>query len=195
MARLVFIAAVLAAFHSLWNGCSSSGSLARSVGSNVVLEARDFDIHFSEIGDLSEWFMLFGANENRGNDNLSHVWLSGIEIRDARMLYRSYPDFHMCKSPGSAKAQALLKRLNLVATDPGTRSALVDAVNLFEKRLRSKGERVCVGLEGKRLSLDSIRDRPDGTDIKLRFRGFDRTDFYLAERVQVRDCGSLLREG
>ena len=193
MARLCFIVIVLAALHSLWNRCSSNGSVARSAGSDVVLEARGFDVHFSDIGDLSGWFMLFGASR-KGND-LSHVWLSGIEIGDARALYRRYPDFHMCKSPGSTKAQALTKGMRVVAADPGTRRALDDAVNLHKKRLRNKGERVCVGLTGKRLSLDSVRNKPDGTDITRNFRGFDRSGFYLAERVQVRDCGSLLRGG
>ena len=192
MARLFFIAAVIWALYSGWNRSCSSGSVARSAGSNVVLEARGFDVHFSRIGDLSEWFMLFGGN-HRGNDSLSHVWLSGIKIGDARALYRRYPDFHMCKSPGAGKAQALTKGMHLVAADPETRRALIDAVNLFEKRLRNKGERVCVGLTGKRLSLESVRDKPDGTDITRNFRGFSRTSFYFAERVQVRDCGSLLR--
>ena len=194
MARLCFIVIVLAALHSLWNRCSSSGSVARSAGSDVVLETRGFDVHFSEIGDLSGWFMLFGGS-HMGNDWLSHVWLSGIEIGDARALYRRYPDFHMCKSPGSTKAQASTKGMEVVAADPRTRRALDDAVNLFKKRFRNKGERVCVGLTGKRLSLDSVRRKPDGTDITRNFRGFKRNGFYFAERVQVQDCGSLLREG
>ncbi len=101
----------------------------------------------------------------------------------------------MCKSPGSTKAQALTKGMRVVAADPGTRRALDDAVNLHKKRLRNKGERVCVGLTGKRLSLDSVRHKPDGRDITRNFRGYKRIGFYFAERVQVRDCGSLLREG
>ncbi len=191
MARLCFIVIVLAALHSLWNRCSSSGSVARSAGSEVVLEEGDFEVHFSGIGDLSEWLMLFGT----GTDPLSDVVLLGIEIRDARALYRRYPDFHMCKSPGSTKAQASTKDMEVVAADPRTRRALDDAVNLFKKRFRNKGERVCVGLTGKRLSLDSVRHKPDGTDITRNFRGFKRNGFYFAERVQVQDCGSLLREG
>ncbi len=157
MARLCFIVIVLAALHSLWNSCSSSGSVARSAGNDVVLEARDFDVHFSGIGDLSEWIMLFG----KGTDPLSDVVLVGIEIRDARALYRRYPDFHMCKSPGAAKAQALVKSMHLVAPDPAMRRALVDAVKLSGKRLRNKGERVCVGVEGKRLAVK----KPAADDI------------------------------
>ncbi len=192
MARLFFIVAVILALNSLWNRCSSNGSVSRSAGSDVVLEARGFDVHFSEIGDLSGWFMLFGASR-KGNDSLSHVWLSGIEIGDARALYRRYPDFHMCKSPGSTKAQASTKDMEVVAADPRTRRALDDAVNLFKKRFRNKGERVCVGVEGKRLAVNSMRYKPDGTEVTYKASDFE--DYHLVERVQVRDCGSLLREG
>ena len=189
MGRLLFIVVVLTALHSLWNSCSSSGSVVRSAGSEVVVEEGDMEVHFSRRGDLSEWIMLFG----RGTDPLSDVVLVGIDIRDARALYRRYPDFHMCKSPGSAKAQALVKSMHLVAPDPAMRRALVDAVKLSQKRLRGKGERVCVGLEGKRLSMDSVHYKPDGTDITQNSSGFE--DYYLVEGVQVQDCGSLLREG
>ena len=189
MARLLFIALVLMALHSLWNSCSSSGSVVRSAGSEVVVEEGNMEVHFAGKGDLSEWIMLFG----RGTDPLSDVVLVGIEIRDARALYRRYPDFHMCKSPGAAKAQALVRSMHLVAPDPAMRRALVDAVKLSGKRLRNKGERVCVGVEGKNLAVNSMRYKPDGTEVTYKSSDFD--DYHLVERVQVRDCGSLLREG
>jgi hypothetical protein len=173
----------------LWLG----GPAARVDGSSVELATDDFDVRFSRGSPFSESYMVFGGYNKQLKNAFFHVSLAGLPVTSARSIHRSYPDFHMCKSPGAKQAQQLTRDMNFVAADASAKGALIDVVDLHEKRIGSGGERTCVTVSGSELSLESVRGRQVEEDVTSDIRRtLGNSKYYLAESAEVADCQSLL---
>lgn len=163
-------------------------------GRRVVRQAGQLEASFSMVGSLDDAYMLFGGNADRHPNSLTHAIVAGLPIRDARLISASYPDFHMCKSPGASQAKRLTEDLTFVAANRAARSGLEEAVRLFQQRLRGGGERTCIRVSGAPLELDAVRVEQNGEDITGQVqRAYARSNLVLAERVEVEDCRELLR--
>lgn len=164
-------------------------------GREVRLAAGDLEYRFSRQGPLADRFMLFGGDSISHRNSPMHAIVSTLPLHHAQLIAQSYPDFYMCKSPGAAQAQAYVESMALITASRRVRGTLEEAIDLFEKRLRSGGERTCIGVKGAALSLESVSLRQDGTDISDEVvPGLTRsTRFYLAEEAELLECGPLLR--
>jgi hypothetical protein len=166
----------------------------RVEGRSVVRDMKDFEVGFTRQEDLSEAYMVFGGDAKQRVNGFTHASVAALPIREARWIAQRHPDFHRCASPGAKLAKDRVEAMSFVAADGAARDALSEAVELHEDRLREDGDRTCFRVNGARLEIESIRVKHDGQDVTRRFaKPLARTDFYLAEHVELEDCAALLR--
>jgi hypothetical protein len=163
-------------------------------GREVIRDAGQLEARFSVVGSLRESYMLFGGDAQQHRNSITHVTAAGLPIRNARSIASIYPDFHMCTSLGAKQAMQDTQNLSFVAADRAALSALVEALDLFEERLGSGGERTCISVTGAPISLKSVKVVEDGTDLTSDIApALNRSKLVLAQSVQIEDCQSLLR--
>ncbi|MAG30931.1 MAG: hypothetical protein CL908_08585 [Deltaproteobacteria bacterium] len=163
-------------------------------GRTVLRTANQIEGRFTRLGVVEETYMLFGGDGQQRRNQLTHATLAGLPIRHARAIAQQYPDFHRCKSPGAPQAQRLTESMNLVAANRSTRGTLIEALDLFEERLQSGGDRTCLRVRGSELVLDSVRIPEEDRDISSDVvPALSRSRFLLAEDARIEDCLPLLR--
>ena len=163
-------------------------------GREVIRDADQLEARFSVVGSLHESYMLFGGDVQQRRNSITHATAAGLPIRNARSIASTYPDFHMCKSPGAKQAQQHTQSLSFVAADRAALNALVEAVDLFEERIGTGGERTCISVTGAPISLESVKVVENGADLTRDVApAFNQTKLVLAQSVQIQDCQSLLR--
>jgi hypothetical protein len=163
-------------------------------GREVIRDADQLEARFRVVGSLQESYMLFGGDAQQRRNSITHATAAGLPIRNARSIASSYPDFHMCKSPGAKQAQQHIQSLSFVAADRAALNALVEAVELFEERLGAGGERTCISVTGAPISLDSVVVVENGADLTRDVAPvLNQSKLVLAQSVQIQDCQSLLR--
>jgi hypothetical protein len=193
MNRFVTMAVLIGAGYLMWNHLDLGGSTAEIDEHHVALETADFNVRFSRLDPFSDSYMIFGGSDDQPRNMMTHVTLSGLPVRHARSIARSHPDFYMCKSPGARQAQQLTETLNFVVTDSHTRKTLRTALDLFEDRLGSGGERTCVTVRGERLKIASVHLKQNGMDITSDVAPtMKRMPIYLANDAEIADCKTLL---
>ncbi len=163
-------------------------------GREIVRDAGQLEASFRVAGSLHESYMLFGGDAKQRRNSITHATAAGLPIRNARAIASVYPDFHMCKSPGAKQAMQHTQTLSFIAADRSALNTLADAVELFEERLGSGGERTCISVSGASLALQSVRVEENGADITRDVApALDQSRLVLAQSVQIQDCQSLLR--
>ncbi len=194
MVRLLVVLALFAALVPLVLDSFGGNPLdPRLEGRQVLVHADEFDVRFDRIGDLSESYMLFGGTDGEMHNSFTNVYAAGLAMRHARLIAARYPDFHKCKSPGAPKAQKLTESLAFVAADGPTRRTLLKAVELHDESIAKGADRVCISLEGDRLSLDSVVHRAQAIDMTAEITGrMSQTGFYFVRKAEIAECQSLL---
>ena len=104
---------------------------------------------------VRETHMLFGGASSKDKSSISPIWLSGLGIVDAKDIYARYPDFHRCSSTGSSLAKDKVEDLNLIPADTSVLKELKISIKEFEENFANRGDRVCVALIVKTLSIQS----------------------------------------
>ena len=129
-----------------------------------------------------------------GSNSMSNVTLATLSIERAAVLNRAYPDFTKCASAGAKKAQRAIMTTNFVAVDGAARKVLRKAVDLHKRSVANGGDRICVAVEGEQLSLSQIVLVSSGADLTppRRRRGQKRASYFLARKVELRECATLL---
>ncbi len=191
---MLVIAAVLFLAYWVTGVVMEQGTGPRLDGRTVHLQTEDFEFRFARSGPVSDAYMIFGGNNDQLRNSTTHATVAALEIEHARLISQSYPDFHMCKSPGAANAQRLIETVSFIGAGRSARKAVRKAVDLHDERVRSGGERTCLKVSGARLSVDSVKLRQNGEDITDELRGaLEGTRLVLAEKAQIADCEALLR--
>jgi hypothetical protein len=163
-------------------------------GREVIRDADQLEVRFSMVGSLQESYMLFGGDTQKRRNSITHVTAAGLPIRNARSIASIYPDFHMCKSPGAKQAMQHTQNRSFVAADRAALNALVEAVELFEERIGTGGERTCISVTGAPISLESVKVVENGADLTRDVApALNQSKLILAQSVQIQDCQSLLR--
>jgi hypothetical protein len=192
MNRFVMMCLLAGAGYLMWNHLGVSGPATQIDDQHVALETADFNVRFSRLEPFSDSFMIFGGSDAQPRNMMTHVTLSGLPVRHARSIAQSYPDFHMCKSPGARQAQQLTKTMNFVAADRQIQKTLSEALDLFNDRLTPDGERTCVTVSGERLKLESVHLKQNGMDVTSDVVPTIKMQVYLASDAEVADCKTLL---
>ncbi len=166
MRRLIILAGLLLLAAYGYKSYSPAGSSIEVTKDAIVRDTGQLAAHFKRRDRLSGAYMIFGGNIDRKLSNsFSDVSLAALSIGDASNIYRQYPDFHKCKSPGASIAQGLIRTLSVVAENEKAFEALEESLNLHSERLQNNGDRTCVALEGSDISLSSVTLKETGCDF------------------------------
>ena len=180
----------------LMAGCSqistSFSEPALTGDEEVVVSLKKIDYHFKRARDFADTYMVFGGGDFSSSDVIGKIAISGIDLDKAVSIYERYPDFYRCNSPGAAPAQRAVTHLDIVPADPDVQKTLKNALSLFEKNLRSNGDRIFVKLEGEILKMTSAIVRDDGYDIKDRLPSQMRHDYYLVKSAEIGEAKLVL---
>ena len=192
MKKLFVLVAVVGIGWLVYSKIQSVGAPNLTVnGDEVVLATDDLDVHLSRIGSLDGTFMIFGGGHFDHANIIGNVILSGLPVTKAKSISRRYPDFHRCSSQGASLAKDAIVDLQIVPADGKIMGALKSAIDRFNDNLRKDGDRVCLGLHGSKLRLESVTVREAGESITDRF---GNSTFYLVESADTIDCQQAMAE-
>jgi hypothetical protein len=173
-------------------GLVSAGSSLENVtieGEVVTVDVGDYKAKFLAFLEFQMTYMIFGGGYFQNKNLINPIVLSGLGIVDAKRIYRRYPDFHRCSSPGAALAQPKVKQLNLIPADQRVLDELKATIEEHEDNLGSDGDRLCVSLTGKTLDMRSVIVPGHNIDIKDQL---PRQTFHLIHSSERVPCKSLL---
>ena len=160
-------------------------------GDAVSVDAGDYVVKFLLSGEFRKTYMLFGGEYFTEKSLINPIVLNGLGMVDAKNIYARYPDFYSCKSAGAAIAQPKVEDLNLIPFDEEMLGELQSTINEYQKNFSNKGDRVCVSLIGKTLSMKSAEVPGQNIDFKDQLPS--RT-FYLVNSSQRVNCKNLLEK-
>ena len=155
----------------------------------VAVDTGDYIVKFSPSGEFREIYMLFGGEYSNDKLLINPITLFGLEMASAKSIYASYPDFYRCTSPGAELAKPRVEDLNLIPADTSVLYELKETIKEYDDNFASDGDRVCVALIGKALSMQSAEVTGKDIDIKDRLQP---RDFYLVNSSNRVDCKNLL---
>jgi len=158
-------------------------------GDAVTVDVGDYEVTFVASRKFQKTYMLFGGTYFRNKNLIQPIALSGLGIADAKRIYRRYPDFHRCASPGAALAQPKVKGLNLIPADGQVLDELKATIEEFNDNFGNDGDRVCVSLTGKTLNMRSAIVHEHNIDIKDKL---PPQTFHLIHSSERVNCKSLL---
>ena len=164
-------------------GCSQPSHSIR--GEEVIVSLRQIDVHFKRGRDFSGTYMVFGGSDSGRADTISRIWISGIKLNKAISIYKRYPDFYKCKSPGAAVAKNALLSLHIIPADSEVLNILKNAISQFEKNFKNKGDRIFVKLEGEVLKMTKAIIRKVNGDVTDQLPSQMRRDRYLVKSVEI----------
>jgi hypothetical protein len=158
-------------------------------GDEVLLATGDLDVRFSRGKSFEETYMVFGGAEIEHENAVANVTMAGLSLRDAKPIYRRYPDFHRCTSPGANFAKERVVQLDMVPANGETQAQLSTSLAEFDDNIRSGGDRVCVRLSGSKLTLESAEIREAAQNVTDTFR---TSKFYLVDSADAVNCQEAL---
>jgi hypothetical protein len=192
MARVLLLLCLLAGAY--WLLTQTGGPQVQTDGSSVRLATQDLDVEFQRLEPISQSYMLFGGNNEQPRNSFTHATVAALALEDARLIAHDHPDFHLCRSPGAARAKERIATVSLLGATRRARRAVTKAVDLHRDRLASGGDRTCLTLAGARMALASARVREGGQDLTPKLGpALGRTELVLAETASIADCAALLR--
>lgn len=129
------------------------------------------------------------------SDAFSSISLAELPIRAARSIYASYPDFHLCKSPGAPLAQSSVVDLDIVPAGSGVLKKLRKVLAQHKASIHQGGDRVCVKLEGEVLKLTSAIVREMNENIIDRLPPQVHHEYFFVESAELIDAKEALEGG
>ena len=86
-------------------------------GDQVLLATGDLDVRFAKGKTFEDTYMVFGGGELEHRNAVANVTIAGLSLRHAKPIYRRYPDFHRCASPGAGIAKDKIVQLDMIPAD------------------------------------------------------------------------------
>jgi hypothetical protein len=188
---IVLILAAVFIMRDYWQR-SAKEAVAFTEDNELYVEAGDVDAYFELLDEFSETYVLWIAKRETHEAAFNEFFLDGISMADLRPIYRAYPDFFMCKSPGAPRAQKAMQPMNIIAADSSVLEALNAAVSEFNNSPGEGIDRVAVYLEGVRLEMTAAIVRKADKDILDRLPQQSRSNYFLVEYAEMVDAQAAL---
>jgi hypothetical protein len=170
--------------------CGQSGPT--KTDDEVIVKTAKMDVHFARQRAFENTYIIFGGLELTHSDAFSRISLSGLPIRAARSIYASYPDFHLCKSPGAPLAQSAVVDLDIVPASSKVLRQLKKTLAQHNASIHQGGDRVCVKLEGEMLKLTSVIVREMDENIIDQMPPQVHHDYFFVESAELIDAKEAL---
>ena len=175
---------------SLSVGCGQSG--ASKTDDEIIVKTSRMDIHFSRSRPFKNTYVIFGGLEMPQSDAFNSISLAGLDIGTARSIYSSYPDFHMCKSPGAPLAQRSVRDLDIVPANSKILKELRKTLAKHRESINEGGGLVCVKLEGEVVRLTSAIVREMNENIIDKLPPQVHRDYFFVESAKLIDSQEAL---
>ena len=189
---IVLILAAVFVLRGYWQR-STKEAVAFTEDNELYVEAGDLDVYFELHEEFSETYMLWIAKRETHKSAFNEFFLDGISMADLRPIYRAYPDFYMCKSPGAPRAQKAMQPMNIIAADSSVLKALNESVSEFNSSPGDGIDRVTVYLEGVKLEMTAAIVRKADEDILDRLPQQARSNYFLVEFAEMVDAQAELQ--
>jgi hypothetical protein len=176
---------------SLLAGCEDN-SAQHDENNKLAIETGDFDVYFELIEPFSETYMVFGGEQMTHKNSVNSITLSTLSMEDAIPIYRKYPEFQKCTSPGAAKAKKATGEMNIIPADSYVLDALKEVLSKHTYSFQQGGDRVCVKLEGTKLEMTAAIVRQVNEDILNKLPRQARTNYFLVETVEIVEAQTAL---
>ncbi|MFC1936970.1 hypothetical protein ACFLWY_00250 [Chloroflexota bacterium] len=184
---LYFLSLVL-----LISGCSQSSQSGQSISDEeIIVSTKKMDVHFERVGDFSDTYMVFGGSDFSQTDIINKISISGIPMDKAISIYKRYPDFNECKSPGAALAQNALLDFHIIPVDSEILNVLKNVISQHEKYFKNDGDRIFVKLEGEALKMTSAIMREWNADVMDQLPAQTRHGYYLVKSAEIIEARSV----
>lgn len=189
---IIFLIIVAATF--VWLGNNGSDITVKTTAMGTIKYTDDFEIHLTQAGRLFDTFMIFGGHLDRKlHNSFSDYSLGALEIGEASLIQRDYPDFHLCKSSGASLAQGKIRSLSLIAENQEIADILEDSIALHDERLTAGSERTCIELRGYQVEPTTILLKENSMDISQDIiPSLRNMDLYLIDGAEIRDCQTVI---
>jgi hypothetical protein len=178
--RLLILAVALV---SLLLGCSTSDSTVTP--DEVIVKTGQMDVYFKRGSSFEGTYMVFGGGEMNHPNAYAKIIVCGLDIRIARNIAASYPDFYMCKSAGAPMAQRSTQDFEIVPANSKVHKKLKKTLALHKKNINEGGDQVCVRLEGEVLRLKSVIVRELNQDITHELPPQVHRDYYYVTSAEI----------
>ena len=191
---LIIIGLLAAGGYYVWRGDVGGIGVSSNIeviGDEIIVDTADIQAVLSDNGEFYGDYMLFGGTYVSHKNAVVPILIAGLNIINAREIYRDYPDFHKCASPGASLAKPLVEDLNIVPEDSRITSKLKKSISEFKRNINMKdgGERVCISLEGRSAQLQSVTITQANTDVTDKFK---MQNLHIINAIEIIDCNDLL---
>jgi len=161
-------------------------------GNEVVVESREYEVHFTRGGPLSGTYLVVNAESEDWSPQPVNALLQVVPLSEAADYLRAYPEFHLYGGQSTAQVASLATPLSIVAASRPTYSALRGLVDLHESRSAGHGERLCATISGDTLQLGSVLGLDDGQDHRAVLAHLADEAVVYADSLSVDDCAKVL---
>jgi len=190
---VIVIMAAMAIRSGYWQS-SAKEAVSFTEDNELYVEAGDTDVYFELLEPFSETYMVFGFQHMDHKNSFNNFSLFGIPLEEVQPIYDEHSDFYRCKSPGAARAQKLIRSMNIISADSSVMDALHEAVSAHENSFGRDGDRVAVILEGVKLEMTAAIVRDADEDMLERLPKGSRENYFLVESVEIIDAIAALEE-
>ena len=134
-------------------------------GEFVIERERDFTARY-RIGErYTRTVMLFGGEPVEQDNILSNAYIFALEKGDAQRLAETYPDFHLCSSPGGMAAASYIRAYDLVPATCEVHEQIASALRSYHRNASVGGDRTSLRFEGAPLQVESVIADASGEDV------------------------------
>ena len=129
------------------NPVSISSNEVRTTSFHGYLSFR-----FTKGESFSDSFFLFGADD-AGETVPERAIFGALPSESARDIYRRYPDFYQCASPGAKEGEEKSTFLRLIPADGGVAATIKDVIGKLH--VQQGTDRIALRMTGHKMTLAS----------------------------------------
>lgn len=181
--------------HYQKNGLPGATSMSQEItleSDRLLMSSGDLVAEFDRTGTFFGSYMIFGGLYLADKNAVSSVNLSGLPIREATRIYKQYPDFHLCKSPGASIAKRFVENLNIIPADGSVVRTLRKTLESHKTNVAKGGDQVCVRIEGERAYMRSVEIPSANENVT---HAYPNRDFYYVTGAELLNCKDELDAG
>jgi hypothetical protein len=161
-------------------------------GGDVVVESRDYRVHFDRNGAVAGTYFLSSATNLDWTSHAVNARLQVFGSQAGTDYMREYPDFHLYGSASGQRLADVATPLSLIAANRETYGVLFQLLDRNAQRVSDGGERLCVTLSGEVLSVSAAESLEDGRDATASLGQTSSEPTVYVDKLDYADCSDVV---